>query len=316
MTSVRPGIFSCRLAVVGVLSLALALGWAAPARAANAGFLFLIENGLQFTPIVDANGLAAAFAHGTIRPIVNNQADFSTSLGSANVVVWARTVPDPFFNSIGPIAALVTLTLDPAASAIVHLGVIQTPGGLRTTIGARQRVGFAYELLPGLRGEWVLSDGTPAGGGINDLVIGGVAVLNAPLALNPLTHELTQHFPTPPFFYDQSPGAFHQVGPYDLGSFYGFTVPSGQALPARSYDLRATVLPGFGQHSRFLVLQVGAGEYQVMACSFPNLDPNSQECTLSGVGPINGALTGDVSLETGSTVGTFLVKLKPFLVLP
>lgn len=41
MASLRGGISAVRVAVVGILSLALALGWARPAQAVNAGFLIL-----------------------------------------------------------------------------------------------------------------------------------------------------------------------------------------------------------------------------------------------------------------------------------
>jgi hypothetical protein len=316
MASLRGNVLAARAAVVGILSLALALGWARPAPAANAGFLILIENGLQFTSVADTDGLAVFFAHGTIRPIVNNQANFAQSLGSANVVVWSRAVPDPFFDPIGPIAALVTLTLEPpAAGAIAHLGVIQTPAGLRTTIGARQRVGFAYELIPGLRGQWVISNGIPAGGAATDLIIGGVAVLNTPIPLPPTSHELIKIFPTPPFFYDATPDDAHAVGTHLIGSFYGYTV-EGQARPARAYTLVTSALPGFGFRSHMLVVQVGADEYQVMACSAANA-VSEPGCTVSGVGTFNGALSGEPNGDYGvPDVSTFVLNLTPILVLP
>jgi hypothetical protein len=314
-------VYPGRLAVVAALSVALLLVWTTPTRAANLGFLFLIENGFTFTPIVDPNGPAAWVAKGQVRPIVNNKADFTKSLGTANVVVWSRVVPDPFFNSIGPIAALVTLTLT-GADFIAHLGLIQTPMGFQTTIGLLERVGFSLQDAPWARGGWVFSDGTPAGGDTGDLIIGGVLVMGTPSPLGAQSTTLNQYFPTVPFGSDCCPDICHFVGASIncLGSFYGFTVEGGTARPVRSYNFFqfGNVLSGYGKESHLMVLQVGSGEYRVRACSAPDGSNVSDKCTLSGVGAVNGALAGDTSAFTfpGPVVGTFVVNLTPFLVLP
>jgi len=48
----RHRVYPGRLAVVAALSLALLIVWTTPARAANLGFAFLIENGLTLFPIL------------------------------------------------------------------------------------------------------------------------------------------------------------------------------------------------------------------------------------------------------------------------
>ena len=137
----RHGVLGRLVTCLAVAAVTVALT-ATPAPAVNVGFLILIENGLAFgPPLVDAQGLAAFVASGPVRPVVDGQAQFGQSLGTANVVVWSRTVPDPFFDPIGPIGALVTVSFtQPLIKA--HLGLIQTPAGLQTTIGLMQRVGF------------------------------------------------------------------------------------------------------------------------------------------------------------------------------
>jgi len=324
--------FMGRLAASLAVTVATVVVSVTPARAVDVGFLFLIEKGLAFAaPLVDSQGLAAFVAGGTMRPVVNGQADFTQNLGTANVVVWSRTVPDPFFDPIGPIAALVTLNLLQPLKA--HLGLIQTPAGFRTTIGVLQRVGFGYGPLPSDRGEWVISNGIPAGGNVDDLIIGGVVVIGTAVPLDPTYLGLTQFFPTVPFAAGADPWGYSCPSPPGpassscLGSFYGGADLGGPTVgPARTYTYSTPTLSGDGQMSHLLTVNLGGDAYAVVACSGLAIGDSFVDCTLSGTGQFAGALAGGPigtgpSLYIspyfpGQSVGTFKLPLVPFLVLP
>src|SRR5262245_15300471 len=132
-------------------------------------FLLLIQGGLDFPfQTTDLTGLAVLARQNTpVYEVVNGAK--GPQFGTATVLVWARSVADPFFDHIGPIAALVVL--DVGGGVIGHLGLIQTPTQFLTTLGLRINGGVQTTFA----GGWVFGPGTlVAGGTAKALTVGAV----------------------------------------------------------------------------------------------------------------------------------------------
>jgi hypothetical protein len=292
---------------IPVLALVLAVASAVPARAEEVGFALLLEDGVKFVQGADSSGLAAFRSSGAVRLIVNGQK--GDVVGTADVFAWSRSVPDPFFAPFGPLAALGVLRL---FGLEVHLGLVETPAGLETTIGVRDPA--TNSVLP-WRGTWVFGPGTLVGGDADDLVVGGALVIGTPLTLNKTSFTINQYFPTVPFPSDPAPSATHSLFFFDAGSFYGQTLVSA-FRPVRAYTLRRQGDPA-DRPAHPLVIHAGGTDYLVVGCS--QLVPDTPTaCTLSGTGgSIASGLVGRVNYALGfpDPFSTFLL-LEPSLALP
>jgi len=296
----------CRLARVPVVFvlLALVVGAPTPARAAVFPFAWLIEDGVQFTPFV--SGLPAWGAPGAtlddlrVFPIVNGQVNKNAPpIGTARLWVWGRTTAtDPYATTFGPLAALAVLAFQvgPAQTMSAHLGLVQTPSGaFKTTIGVSNSF---YGPDPSVRGAWLIGNGATIGGGdANDLVVAGFWIAATPLSLGVTSHDVSL------LFY--SPGVAEPTGEAAcssqitgsggcVGSFFGVTGLLGGKVRADTARF-STLNPSW---AHLLVIDAGDEEYLVVACtSFVYefyLIALAKNCTLSGTGPLLGALSGRV----------------------
>jgi hypothetical protein len=296
-----------RAGVLVLGALVLVLAGAVPARAEEVGFALLIEDGVKFQQGADGLGLTAFRSSGAVRLIVDGQK--ADVVGTADVFAWSRSVPDPFFAPFGPGAALGVLRL---FGLEVHLGLIETGAGVRTTIGVRDPA--KNNFLP-WRGTWVFAPGTLVGGDADDLVVGGVLVTGTPLKLGNLSFTLNQYSPTVPFPSDPTPSGTHPLFFFDAGSFHGQTLVD-EFRPVRAYTLRRAGDPA-DRPAHLLAIHAGGDDYLVVACS--KLVPDTPtDCTLSGTGgSIASSLAGGVDYALGSP-GPFssVLALYPSLVLP
>jgi hypothetical protein len=318
----------CRLARVPVVLvlLALVVGAPVPARAAVFPFAWLIEDGVQFTPFV--SGLPAWSAPGVtlddlrVFPIVDGQVDKNAPpIGTARLWVWGRTTAtDPYAATFGPLAALAVLTFQvgPAQFMDARLGLVQTPSGaFKTTIGV---VNSSYGPDPSVRGAWLVGNGATIGGAdASDLVVAGFWVADTPLSLGVASLDVSLLW--------ASPGVAEPTGEAAcsspvtdsggcVGSFFGITALFGQAEKVRADTARFPSLSSSWAH--LLVIDAGDEEYLVVACTSFAYEFYSialaKSCTLSGTGPLAGALSGRVdyarppgSISTTLTVEAFLV---------
>jgi hypothetical protein len=308
-----------RLAV-GLLVLLVATGVAMPAPAGAATsfpFAFLVEDGVELEAFTDIHAGSTGFrsANRNIYAIVNGQKT-STVLGTATIIVWNRTVPDPFFGVFGPIAGLGILHFPAPFNLKVHLGLFQdSSGSLQTTIAAVNTLTGAADST--VRGTWVIANGPSVGGDANDLVIGGAWVAGVASRAGSGAIPLIQYFPTVPFPSDPTPTTTHCIELQGLGScgkrlgsFYGYTVfaPGGPSFAFRSYTMiKQGGAPDAAAH--LLVGDLGGGTYVVVACSGAN---PGDDCTVSGTGPIPGLVTGSAfygsaGLDTNLNLTLFLV---------
>jgi hypothetical protein len=258
--------------------------WAIPmsASAQDVGFVFLIEDGwssLLNRSFTDDRGMTYLGTGGhRVFWVVNGQ-KAGNQIATANVVAWTRSVPDPYFAAIRPLAGLIVLDFGPFQG---HLAIIDTPAGPRTTISILNTGG---EVNFGATGAWVFSDGTTVSGGTaNDLIVAGV-VRFAPYAFvgGPAV-DLVPRFPTPPFPYDPTPTATHNIlsGAIGMGSFYGAAHAPFDGTPVRSFTTVDTGLTGFGRFAHLLVIKHTGETYFLVACSGTFSGPENIHCTVSG----------------------------------
>jgi hypothetical protein len=281
-----------------VLFVALSLAMSTPAVAAAAfHFVFFIEHGLDFEPFVDPNGMSGFFsAQRNILAIVEGRKT-SLVLGTATILAWSRTVPDPFFASLGPIAALGVLHFPDPFNVEVHLGLfLDSSGAARTTVAAYRTINGAFLADPTVRGSWQTLSPTEVGGDPADLLIGGVWVTGAPTPLAAGAITLEPYPPTVPFPSDPTPTTTHCLNALcteRLGSFYGHALLGGEDRVARSYGISSPTVPG-GITAHLTVLEVGESDQIVVACSGFVLGSGSLQgpCTLSGTGDNAGLVTG------------------------
>ncbi len=161
---------SGRLSGACVLCGIYLLAWVSPARAQDIPFAFLIQNGWQAfeQPVTRLDQPIVSWARrGMFYSVVNGTK--GTIVGSAGITAWSRSVPDPTYAAIGPVAGVITLEFPTFRG---HLGLIDTPTGLQTTIGIVETSG-AVNI--GVTGSWLLGNGTSVvGGTANDMVVAGI----------------------------------------------------------------------------------------------------------------------------------------------
>lgn len=271
-----------RALVVGVALWAIA---PVSANAQDVGFALLIEDGWSLLNRSFADDRGMVYFGTGDHPVyfVANGQKAPTPVASANLVAWTRDVPDPYFAPIRPLAGLIVLNF---GAFLGHLAIIDTPTGPKTTISILTTGG---EANFGASGAWVFFDGsTVSGGTANDLVVAGV-VRFAPYAFvgGPAV-DLVPRFPTPPFAYDPTPMATHNITIGDLsiemGSFYGAAHAPFGGTPVRSFITVDTGLTGFGKFAHLLVIHHTGETYFVVACSGTYTGPEPVHCTVSGTG--------------------------------
>jgi hypothetical protein len=316
----RTIVLARRLAIGVALLVGLSLPVTTPAGAAAAlPFAFFIENGLDFEPFVDPNGMTGFFsAQRNVLAIVDGRKT-SAVLGTATILAWSRTVPDPFFASLGPVAALGILHFPEPFNVEVHLGLFQdSSGASRTTVAAYRIIGGAFVADPTVRGTWRTLNATDVGGDPADLLVSGEWVTGAPTALATGAIRLEPYPPTVPFPGDPAPTTTHCLNALctkRLGSFYGHTLLGGEDRMARSYGISSPTVPG-GVTAHLTVVEAGESDHIVVACSGFVLGSGSLQgpCTLSGTGDSAGLVTGWAHY-TPAGLSTDL-NVTPYLVLP
>lgn len=285
-----------RIGFARVLAVMLAGVLCAPASAAalDVPFLFLIPNGwstLLLTPATrPAHGLVSWSVAAPFHGVVNGQK--GAVAGNAYVVAWSRSADDPYFEPLRPLSGLVTLDFGAFRG---HLGLVETPAGLQTTIGIVDDNGLANAAVSGV---WALGDGSGvAGGSASDLTVAGLVHFGTPGYLGIIPVDITQYFPAFPNSVATDPQPFMVVdvsGPaaeaVSLGSFYGYA--QGPLRTLRRIDTQTN---GFSNDSSLMVMSIGGSNYAVLACTNLGLDGTDgylDRCTLSGLGPVLGRLTG------------------------
>ena len=256
------------------------------ASAQDYPFTLLIEDGwtaLQNRSFADDRGMAYNGTGGHLVFGVFNGQKAPGPMAIANVSVWTRNVPHPYFASIGPLAGLIVLDF---YGSTAHLAIIDTPAGLKTTIAD---LGSPYDYGDFVTsGTWWFYDGTIVGGGTaNDLVITGV-VSYTPSHLSVGGYaDLAPRVATPPFADDPTPVATHIVGDgvLRLGSFYNAAASPFGLRPVRSFTAVDSGLSPYESWAHLVVLHVGSDTYLVFSCS---IDPAGnfaqQYCSISGTG--------------------------------
>jgi hypothetical protein len=288
-----------RLVRVRLLTAVLAgvLWFPASAAALDVPFLFLIPNGwstLLAAPATrPAHGLFSWSVAAPFHSVVNGQK--GAAAGNAFVVAWSRSANDPYFDPLRPLSGLVTLDFGTFRG---HLGLVETPAGLQTTIGIVDDNGLANAAVSGV---WALGDGSAVGGGSSsDLTVAGLVHFGTPGYLGTIPVDITQYFPMFPNAVATDPEPFIAVGvsgpatqTVSLGSFYGYA--QGPLRTLRRLDTQTN---GFSNDASLMVMAVGGGNYAVLACTNLGLDGTDgylDRCTLSGLGPVLGRLTGTMT---------------------
>lgn len=293
---------SCGIAVLAVAS---------PARAQDIPFAFLIQNGWKVfeQPVTRLDQPLISWARrGSFYSVVNGTK--GTLQGSAGITAWSRPVPDPLYAAIGPIAGVITLEFPTFRG---HLGLIDTPTGLQTTIGIVSTSG-AVDI--GVTGSWVLGNGTSVvGGAVNDMVVAGIVRFRAvPATIGAVSVVATKYFPTVPFNYDASP--FGSGLPTTLpGTFLGnyYAVAQG---PLRWYRRTDTEFGGLFNSTSLMVMKIGGGSYVVLVCADLATTGGGavfQSCTVSGVGPMLSPLTGAMPTYSLGGLGSVTLQLQLWL---
>ena len=271
---------------------ALAIGFAlwtiAPmsASAQDVGFSFLIQDGwtaLQNRSFADNRGMLYLGTGGKpVFSVVNGQ-KAPGQVATADVVAWTRSVPDPYFAPIRPLAGLIVLDF---GGFVGHLAIIDTPAGPKTTVATWAPW---WDVDTAVSGTWVFSDGTTVGGGTaNDLVITGVIRVAAHQSfLASRSVDLVPRLPTSPLAYDPTPFATHIVGDgvVKIGSFYGEADNPFALTPVRSFTTADSGLSPFAPlWTHVVAIHVTGDIYLVVACSVDPTPPAPQYCTVSGTG--------------------------------
>lgn len=289
---------------------------ASAARAQDVPFAFLIVDGWKAFYAGYAfrteQQLTSWYGRGQIHVIVNGQK--GADVGTARMHAFARAVPDPAFAGIRPLAGLISMVF---GSYRAHLTVIETPTGLKTTVAFLDPIGQVVDTR--VSGVWALADGSVVGGGKpDDLVVGGVVHVGTPLPAATPTLTLWPYFPLVPFHNDlpfrvfsSSTGLKWQVG---SGSSY-----NNASGPTRTY-MRSDVGSFNDDHTTAItVWHLGGEGYVILSCSWSTpmsvLNPMSpvNGCTVSGLGPLLGRLTGNASAYEVKSLQEHVLKLQLFL---
>jgi hypothetical protein len=253
------------------------------ASAQDVGFALLIENGwsLLNRSFADDRGMVYLGTGGKqVFQVVNGQKG-SNPIATANIAAWTRSVPDPYFEPIRPLAGLIIVDFGAFQG---HLAIIDTPTGPKTTISILSTGG---EVNLGASGAWVFSDGTTVSGGTaNDLVVAGVVRFAPYTFVGGPAIDLVPRFPTPPFAYDPTPTATHNIlDPFiEMGSFYGAAYAPFDGTPVRGFTTLDAGFTGFGRYAHLLVIKHTGETYFVLACSGTYSGPENIHCTISGTG--------------------------------
>ena len=269
----------------GALVAAFALWTVVPASASAQEFPFTLLIQDAWTAL---HNRSFADDHGTVyhgtggHPVflVFNGQKVPGPIAFADLALWTRDSPHPYFAPIRPLAGLIALAFYGGGTA--HLAIIDTPSGPKTMI-ADLGSPWDYGDFPSW-GSWWFSDGTAVGvGTANDLVITGV-ISYTPGNLSVGGYaDLLPRIATPPFADDPTPLATHIVGEgVRLGSFYSAAGSPFGLRPARSFTAVDSGL-GYGI-AHLVVLHAGGETYLVFACSTDPAGSFPQYCSISGTG--------------------------------
>jgi hypothetical protein len=263
----------------------------AQAGAQTVPFAFLIEGGFQQllqSPEVRSDQVLISWgARAPFFAVVNGQK--GPQQGMATMAAWSRLVIDPAFSSFGPLGGLITLDF---GAFRAHLGLIETPTGLQTTVGVVGSSGMPhFDVI----GSWLLGNGTTVGGTANDMVVAGLVRFGAPASVGTLPISINPIFPTVPFANDSTPFVQAQSSTAAVwsGSFYGVT----QYGPVRTYSRSFRITGVVRDTASIMVLSLPGGSYGVLACSELRDHPGDVaggfiRCSISGVGPALATLSG------------------------
>jgi hypothetical protein len=264
----------------------------APALAQPVPFAFLIQNGwqtlFQNQAVRIDHQLTTWATRAPFYSIVNGQK--GPLAGNALVNAWSRTVAEPYFAPLGSLAGVVTLDFGTFRG---HLALVETPGGLLTTIAIMDSNGV---VNPTVTGAWVYGNGTSVGGGTaNDMVVAGLVRFGSPTSAGTIPVDITQYFPTSvPFATDPQPFLSFPLSPnVSVGSFFGYA--QGPLRTYRRVDMQG---PGVFDDVSLMVMSTGGGNYAVMVCTDLRDHPTDgylNRCTVSGTGPFLGYLSGRLS---------------------
>jgi hypothetical protein len=273
-------------------------------------FILLIQDGLDFPfQTTDLNGLAVLARRDTpVYEVVNGAK--GPQFGTATVLVWARSVADPFFDHIGPIAALVVLNV--GGDVIGRLGLIQTPTQFLTTLGLQINGGVESTFA----GSWVFGAGTlVAGGTAKDLAIGGVLVSGGSGVIHVahLDLEVDPHFGSGGTTPTDTPNCASLECTNKTGSFYGQTVLNGAARPIRTYS--AVLGAPLGFYANLGVIEAAGNSYIVVACSgaTPSAQGDVSGCNVSVPGS---AVAGAAAYDVPNFALTTLLSLDEYALVP
>ncbi|MCC7179004.1 MAG: hypothetical protein IT177_11495 [Acidobacteria bacterium] len=285
------------------------------AFAQDVPFAFLIENGWQSfyagAGTRSEQGLTSWYGRGQVYAITNGQK--GAGIGTAHMHAFTRTVPDPTFAALGPLAGLIVINLGPFRG---HLTVFETPAGLQTAVAILDPVG---ETDIAVSGSWVFGNGAAvAGGTANDMVVGGIAHFGAPLPAANVSLSLSPYFPLVPFNNDLP---FHL---FSTSSGLPWPVGSGSSYQNSSYGPLRTYMRGeagtfFDLYtSAVTVLHTGGGNYAVLSCSWYTgmtwlgaMAP-VPGCSLSGTGVLS-RLTGRATSYEAVTLQEYVMRWQAFL---
>jgi hypothetical protein len=276
------------------------------ASAQDAGFALLIEDGwsaLQSRSFGDERGMVY-WGTGQKRVYTVVDGKKTSQVATADIVVWTREIPDPYFAPIRPVAGLIMLD---SGNAITHLAIVDTPAGPRTTVATY----YPWDLVDfTVTGTWFFSDGaTIAGGTVNDLFVGGIIRVAEGAFVGAPTINLVNRFATSPSTYDPTPLTTHpdNTGVVRMGSFYGEAGVPFARTPVRTFTTSDYALMPFGSLSTHLaVFHVADDSNVVVACSVDPTPPAPQYCTVSGTGVFARLTGGAVYRADSVSVRLFL----------
>jgi hypothetical protein len=281
----------CRSGLLVSLAFSFCL-CAAPARAQDVPFAFLIQDGwsklFQGQAVRSDHALTTWRARTAFQTIVNGQK--GAVVGTALINAWSRNVSEPYFAPLGSVVGVVTLNFGPFRG---HLTVFDTPSGLQTTIGIVDSFGL---VATNVSGVWVYGNGTSVGGGsVNDMVVAGIVHFGQPVAVGDVAVGISQYFGPPAS--DIEPFAASVVSnTVAIGSFFGFA--QGPLKVYRRNDQQWT---GSSDDVSVLVMSMGGG-YAVMVCTAIIEVPTPgflDRCTVSGAGEgLLSRLTGSLTSRT------------------
>ncbi|MGD9905007.1 MAG: hypothetical protein AB7U83_16190 [Vicinamibacterales bacterium] len=282
------------------------------AVAQDVPFAFLVKDGWKalntgVTTRLDQS-LVSLHATGALHPIAGGQT--GAAMGTAFVQAFTRSVPDPTFAALQPLAGLVVLDFGAFQG---HLALFDTPTGLQTTVAIIDANGVTD---PRISGSWVLGNGAGLGGGTaDDLTVGVLVHFGQPSGATAITLDIPPYFPLVAFANDRP---FQRFGvPYISGAATCLGSSYAQAQgPLRVYTLCDDVGLGAKFDAALLVMHTGGANYAVLACSRfytpaaggAVIDALVRRCTVSGAGVL-GRLSGGVTSFSVAPLGHDVLQL-------